>query len=243
MKKAATRIVFGLCLSAISAGIAAPAKALSFTVTTGQAAPGGEMNQGAFSEEPGVETITFNGFATGDLMPTTVGIASFSNIEETEIRQNGFAPGLCSPTAPCTFPDGGSNNESSYLSVGTDGSTTLTFSKALDYLGFNYGFADAANLTTILKQGTQTLGSFTAEDFFGSVSGNTSNQDHGYINLFADGMLFDTIVFEEDGNGRFEIDNIAYREEIPTPALLPGLIAMGAASVRKRRGELSTEES
>lgn len=253
MKKPLTRLFFSISISfaGLAVGMAAPAKALTFTVTTGQPAPGGETNQGAFSEEANVQTIDFNEFADGSAPPATVGIATFTDGTEAIIRNdsskpNNFAPGLCDSTtglAPCSFDFGKSNNESSYLSVGsTAGSITVSFSKALDYLGFNYGFSDASNLTAILKNGTTTLREFNESDFFSELG--DSSQSHGYINLFAGDDPFDTVIFASVNNaGRFEVDNIAYKEKVPTPALLPGLLGMGAAALRRRKRAAESPEA
>ncbi|PZO21126.1 MAG: hypothetical protein DCF25_05630 [Leptolyngbya foveolarum] len=58
-------------------------------------------------------------------------------------------------------------------------------------------------------------------------------EDSAYVDLVAglNGSIT-SVVWEKSGNGRFKIDNIGV---VPTPALLPGLIGMGVAALRKRK--------
>jgi len=126
-------------------------------------------------------------------------------------------------------------------SQGNVGAVGFTFDapQRLGYLGFFLANNTSPNEIVAFFRGNQLLQSFTGSDFLaGAGTGN-------YINFFASNssQFFDRVLFIRDlaDTDAFRIDNLAYQAApIPTPALLPGLLAFGASVLRKRKAE-STE--
>jgi hypothetical protein len=104
-----------------------------------------------------------------------------------------------------------------------DGDTPPTFTGVGTVVFSAY---DAANV--LLATVTRTLGD-------GLVAGETAEDSiFSYTNRAGIG----SIKIEMPNSGDWEVDNLAYSAvAVPTPALLPGLIGMGLAFWRKRKGE------
>ena len=222
------KILFAATATAMSVALAGPAQAINFTVTNGTTGPLGETNLGGFSEESDVTTIDFN----DGLLPTTVGLATFTATGDVNISADGFAPRLCNiDPAPCneTSPESFAN-DSNYLAIFEPGSVQIDFAEELDYFGFNFGFADIDNLIAVFSLDGEEIGSFREDDLFGSVD----SEDSGYINFFADGTNFDQVVFTQTGGGGFEIDNIAYKQAVPEPTSILSFLALSSLAVAKK---------
>jgi hypothetical protein len=82
---------------------------------------------------------------------------------------------------------------------------------------------------------TQLTNSFGAQSQFGTASFNVALGDTFGFEV----QTIDNVV----GSATATISNFSAPEPIPTPALLPGLIGMGVAALRKRKGEALAEAS
>lgn len=116
-------------------------------------------------------------------------------------------------------------------------SVRLNFSQSQGFLGLFWAIPNAnSSITFNTASGNQT---FTATDLglgFGLAQGR-------YINFFATtpGDIFSSVVLSQNaGVDFFAVRNVAY-QAIPTPALLPGLLAVGAGLLRKRKAEAEAE--
>ncbi|WP_231932998.1 PEP-CTERM sorting domain-containing protein [Geminocystis sp. NIES-3708] len=223
--------------SILSLGFSSNALAISFNLSTGQGTPnsGTLGNQGAFTTKSGTTTIDFNSLSLGALSdPYTEGIATFDTTSPiVDIRNDGFAPGFCTTTAPCSNAGVPVANSSNYLAIfqsnGNNGEVGISFSKDISYLGFNWGFADADNTTALFYNNGSPIASFTATQIFGSVD----SEETGFVEF--SGGIFDKVVFSQVGGGGFEIDNLAY-QQVPEPLTILGSgLALGFGTLFKRK--------
>ncbi len=194
--------------------ISQPASAISVN-TGGIASP----NNGLISSYGGVTTLNFNSDPLG---PRSGG----GNIV------NGSTSTYASPPG----------DTSNYLTVGSNGSETATLDLGglKGYFGLFVGSLDTYNTIEFINTIAGTSKAFTG-GMVAALTGtpSTGNQSVGvYYNFFGDSNsdLFNKVELSSTSPA-FEVDNIATRTAIPTPALLPGLIGMGVAAWRKRRGE------
>ncbi len=134
------------------------------------------------------------------------------------------------------------------LQIGTSnrsGEVTFTFDdlRGMGYLGFylpNLSDSNfkAATITFYSKALGTALPAVTLSALQG-VSGPGN-----YFNFFVNNNneIFNKVVFAGStrNDDKFVIDNLAY-QAIPTPALLPGLLALGAGLLRKRNAEADAD--
>jgi len=128
------------------------------------------------------------------------------------------------------FTNAGTNPgcTTNFLSESSGQSTTLTFSQPVDYVGFVWGTPDGYN-TFQIYNGTTLLGSYTG-------SAVTNN----YMNFFASGQNFTSVVFSSTGCC-FETTDLSYQLAAVTGAPEPDtfflpVIAGGAwFALRKMR--------
>lgn len=73
-----------------------------------------------------------------------------------------------------------------------------------------------------------------------AFSGET-DEDSIFEYFFAGGI--GAIEIGMPNSGDWEVDNLTYSAEVPTPALLPGLIGLGVGMWRKRKGEQLEQSS
>ncbi len=113
--------------------------------------------------------------------------------------------------------------------------------KGMGYLGFSLVARpnnSSQALITFLRQG-QVIRSFGVDTLLSKAgSGN-------YFSFFVtkDSDIFDQVRFIDNSQGNNQaliIDNLAY-QAIPTPALLPGLLALGAGLARKKKAQAEAE--
>lgn len=201
----------------------APAHALTFTTTLGST-----------SLESGVTNVTFDSAPSGTITPSyTEGLATYTG---GAIVKNGSS-GQYAPPAP--------NNGTNYLTLGgtvpsASSPVEINFAKALNYFGLHWGSVDAYNEISFFKGLTQVGSTYTGTNILTGANGDQTPPGSRYVNFFADsGESFNRIVLTSSAPA-FESDNHAYRA-IPTPALLPGLIALGVGVMRKRKGETAAE--
>ena len=136
-----------------------------------------------------------------------------------------------------------------YLSTGgTNQSTPVTFQfkyPIISTFGFLWGSIDNYNSISFFKQG-KFLTSFTGDQIFSSANGDQSVKGTHFVNFKGNSMVpeddyFDKVVLAS-GQAAFEIDDVRYTE-VPTPALLPGLVGIGVAALRKRKQAGEAQEA
>lgn len=148
---------------------------------------------------------------------------------------------------------GNNNPNNRFVLLGRGGSfggeATFTFNVpnlGLDYLGFTWGgdrdgdsvqffFGDDLNAAPIAT--------FTGADINGLNGVDDGSAEFITFEAENPSDIWDRVVFfEGDTSGSFRIDNLAYRQ-VPTPALLPGLIGMGVAAFRKKQQQPECAEA
>lgn len=116
--------------------------------------------------------------------------------------------------------------------LSSPGTVVFEFLKDQRFLGFDWLRPNGNETVSFFDAGGGFLNSFTAASLnvtstryvgFGLSDGETPWRSVAFIDPTA-------------GINTFEVDNFSY-SNVPTPALLPGLIGIGAAAWRKRRKE------
>jgi hypothetical protein len=198
--------------------IAQPASAIS--VNTGGTTL---LNNGLISSYGGVTTLDFNTDSLG-------GRIGGGTIVNGSVSGQYAAP---------------PNDTSNYLAVLGGKTAQFDLGGLKGYFGLFVGSLDTFNTIEFINTVAKTSQAFTGTQVaFSTGTPATGDQTKGvYYNFFGDNNsdLFNTVKLSSSQNA-FEVDNIATRAAIPTPALLPGLIGMGVAAWRKRKGE-SAEQS
>ena len=232
--------------AALALATAAPAQALSFNLVSGVPYFGNPA-LGPVTDRSPANVFDFNSLSPGSFIGASRNGTTLAATGDVQVYQNAilptgsnqnYAPPSCAPgAAPCSTPNGQSTNTSNYLSIGTGGSLTATFSKAAKYVGFAWGYADSRD--SVVVNFLDSLGNEQSQEFTDAIFGN--QEDSAYIDIFGDsGERITQVIWSKSGNGRFEIDNIAV---VPTPALLPGLIGMGVVALRKRKQTGEAQEA
>ncbi|WNZ27289.1 PTPA-CTERM sorting domain-containing protein [Leptolyngbya sp. NK1-12] len=206
----------------------------------------------AVAAEP-VRAISFGVSPDGNQFTTTVAGATtltFSDVATPSASPINYTKGLASYSGNGRFVAGSiggryaepPNNQPAYLTLGAGqepGPVRIDFSTALNYFGLYWGSIDSFNSISFFSQG-KLLKTIVGSDIRNPANGNQQLTGARFVDFFADaGKSFDRIDLISS-SAAFESDNHAYRA-VPTPALLPGLIAMGAAALRKRKGEQSEQ--
>ena len=121
-----------------------------------------------------------------------------------------------------------SDNGNTLLLLGFNSNTTLEFSFAnpLVYFGVRMLNPDLPGSIRFFGTGGEQIGSAIS---FASVVG-----DGNYFNFNAP-LISERFTRVAITGSLVALDDVAYR--VPTPALLPGLVGMGAAALRKRKQE------
>jgi hypothetical protein len=203
--------------------------------------------------------INFNALPNNSAVPTTPTTLATSPTNGDVTIANIDTPAIYTNALP-VFSGG-----ERYLAVGSgfeasqEGVVRLDFDapRGLGYFGLFWGspgnndsirftLRDAVgNLSTVSYTAVQIFASTGVTGLNGILDSNDGRTRPGrYVNFFStnNGPNANKViesVFLEDSGGRsflrsFQVDNIAY-EAIPTPALLPGLLGLGASLWNKRR--------
>lgn len=139
-------------------------------------------------------------------------------------------------------------DDTPYLALGASqepGPVKLSFKRPfVSTFGFLWGSVDTYNSVSFGRgNATQTFSGQDIANFIGGIAnGNQGSNNTFFVNFIADNEAdyFDSVTFRSDfgsvdnPQAAFEIDDIRYTE-VPTPALLPGLVGMGVAALRKRK--------
>jgi len=133
-----------------------------------------------------------------------------------------------------------------YLSLGGDGQpspVTIALGSLKRYFGLYVGSIDSYNSFTFFNGSDQVGSSLNGNQLAALVglpaNGNQGINGAGYAE-FSDNIGFDKIVLASS-RAALESDNHAFSTNVPTPALLPGLIGMGVAALRKRKNEAAEQ--
>lgn len=132
-----------------------------------------------------------------------------------------------------------------YFSLGGSGQSspvTLKFKyPIISNFGFLWGSIDSYNTISFLK-GDNLIQSFTGSNISDPANGRQDASGTAYVNFLASAdSYFDTVKFESTSPA-FEFDDVRYTE-VPTPALLPGLVGIGVAALRKRKKAGEAQEA
>jgi len=211
--------------------ISQPASAI--TVNTGGTTVTNEGQVSNLTGDPTLTTLNFN----NDTLGARAGGGSIVSGNFT-IANGDLADRYAAPPG----------DTSKYLTIGSFTQPDFaTFDLGGDkgYFGLFVGSLDTFNSIEFFRNGVSKLvldGVEIAKRT--GVSANGDKKVGVYYNFFGENNsdVFDKVKLGSTGIA-FEVDNIAYRKAIPTPALLPGLIGMGVAAWRKRKGEAAQSEA
>jgi hypothetical protein len=180
----------------------------------------------------------FSVTTSSGLTSSTPGVTSTIDFNSGSLPANYSGGGVVSGSVPAQYaaPAGVTT---SYLSLGGSAQpspVTIALGGLYDYFGLYWGSVDGYNSIQFLNAGT-AIASFTGSQIPGVSTDGTQSS---YVNFLAGaGEAFDTIVLRSD-IAAFESDNHSFRA-VPTPALLPGLLALGASLRRKRQQAAAAE--
>jgi hypothetical protein len=193
---------------------------------------------------PGTTLVTFDSSPPGTI-PSPSGL-TFGPDGNTANYQGGA---IVQGSAAGQYRAPGSDNPSilddttQYLTLGgTDPSApspvTLSFQQPLHVLSFLWGSVDSYNSVAFYKPGAvapfQTVTGTDLASLLGLNTPQTFYNIDKYVAFWANpGEYFDKVVLSSS-QAAFETDDYQYRA-VPTPALLPGLIAFGAGLLRRKQ--------
>ncbi len=220
---------------ALVAGVGTAAAAVlptqAFTISAGSPLSSGLINFSSFTPTAGAipsAANTVNGFtdgiATYGATPTSDGVVVSGN------RANVYA----APTGS-TGP---------YLTIGSlaprPADVDITFNKLMDGFGLLWGSIDTFNSITFFTQGAGAI-TYTGTQVGAALGITPNGRTTSYVTFNAENAdQFFTGVRLASSGVAFESDNHSYRI-VPTPALLPGLIGMGVAALRRKKDETAEE--
>jgi hypothetical protein len=198
-------------VSATGVAIAQPAQALTMTRTT---------------QAPQVVNTGFS----------TVSLDFSSNVNANTFNTSSTVLGPAGNTVTLRGFAGGDvpqgpriNNGVLALRGNANPSVTFQFSDYLAYFSVQFlSFGTSTNSVIQLFRDNASVGSFTSADLLGL----TGSGDYFNFSENAVASRFNRVVIS---GTNVSVDNVAYR--VPTPALLPGLVGMGVAALRKRQQE------
>ena len=169
--------------------------------------------QGVNTNALGLATETFdsqsagstsnNGFGHGDFVDLVLG-ATFTGSGDAGVVNGSSAV----TAAPFVGPSPGQTDATNYLSIGANGTETITFAAEQNVFGLYWGSVDSFNTVTFYD-GANLVASYTGADvsplFANGNQGSFSS--NAYVE-FSDLPTFDKVVLATGGNA-FEIDNIS----------------------------------
>lgn len=204
-----------IALSTATLLASAPAQALSFAVSTGS---------GPVDSWLGQPTSVITGFP--QLAPTEP--PSQAVVTSTNTALNGTATLISGPRSIYqTTADGFNVGQG----TGSASTVTLQFERALSFIGFRWNSPSVGDRVELIVNGV----------IQGFNSASLDLTDGRYVSFSADpGESITGIMFMQAGTGTFQVRDVAYA--VPTPALLPGLVAMGVGMLRKRKAETAVTE-
>lgn len=210
-------------VSAVITTVANSVQALNLTIGGTPAIDGSGMT----TNVPGASVINFNGGTATD--PNGIATYSGSTIVTGTTNQHATPFGDSTP----------------YLTVGPNpqiSPITISFNQLMNYFGLYWGSVDSYNIieffngtTSVGKLQPTVFSNIANSNMLTPVTGDQGEAGSKYVNFSSTrpSDYFNKVVLTSSNQFAFESDNHAYRT-IPTPALLPGVIALGTAAWRKR---------
>ncbi|MEA5448626.1 PTPA-CTERM sorting domain-containing protein [Leptolyngbya sp. CCNP1308] len=194
---------------------------------------------GTSTSVTGTTTIDFSGAPLGPSSYTENGVTYSGS---GSFVQGGVSGQFAAP--PTQLPDY-DNANNTYLTLGgtaEPGPVTITLPGLSNYFGLYWASVDAYNFIEFFKEGV-SVGIFDGNDVIGGANGDQQVGGARYVNFTSSSALnyFDSIKLTST-SAAFESDNHAFRE-VPTPALLPGLIGLGVAALRRKQNEAVEENA
>jgi VCBS repeat-containing protein len=181
------------------------------------------LGPGVNTNSLGLHTETFdsqtagsasnNGFGYGDFFSSALG-ATFTGSGDAGVVNGSSTVSA----APFVGPLPGQADTTNYLSIGANGTETITFAAEQDVFGLYWGSVDSFN-TINFYNGTQLVGSYTGAEISPLFSnGNQGSfSSNGYVE-FPDLAPFNKVVLATGDVNAFEIDNIsAGFHQLPGP--------------------------
>ena len=203
-------------MATITLAAAKPAQAISFSVG------GGPVDDSSL--------VDFEGL-TPDILGAGEELIDFGDGNASV--ESGTA--IIASLAGTLFPPAG-------FPVLSPGTIRFDFDRSQRFIGFNWFSPNALNRVEFLDDGGNVFDSFTATDIGLPLVSlfDPSSIVGDYVSFTADNSsdVWSSVRFVDPNAGfaTFSFDNVSYAN-VPTPALLPGLIGMGVAAMRKRRSE------
>lgn len=155
-------------------------------------------------------------------------------------------PGASQVLFPFSATPAGSTGK--YLTV-AGSNATFSFDQSQKYFGLLWGSIDADTaLDNVIEffNGATSVAKLSGLDIVNAIQGTplavTPGDRTRYVEFYKTdftGNFFNKVVLTNSGGNYFEVDNVAY--QVPTPALLPGLIGLGVAALRKRKQQAKQE--
>jgi len=168
----------------------------------------------------GLSTETFDGLSTGSSSNNGAGKGNFQSAALgatfSASGNAGIVIGSSSVTAaPFVGPSSGHQDTTKYLSIGGNGSETITFASEKNAFGLYWGSLDSYN-TIKFYDGTKLVASYTGAEISPLFpNGNQGSfASNGYVE-FSGLQPFDKVVLGSTSNA-FEIDNIS-AGTVPAP--------------------------
>ncbi len=168
-----------------------------------------------------------NGDGHGNFTSTALG-ATFSGSGHA-----GVVNGSSSVTAaPFIGPSPGHADTTNYLSIGANGSETITFATEQDQFGLYWGSVDSFN-TIKFYDGSTLVASYSGADIAPLLANGSqgSFSSNGYVE-FSDLPAFTKVVLASGSSNAFEIDNISAGDShIHLAAPITGTITVNDADI------------
>jgi hypothetical protein len=175
-------------------------------------------------------------------LPTVIDFNSFSNNSSVLTTSTLIAPDTGNGQAFIQLISGAAKYQGNQLNIGTSGnnspggivSFTFDGTKGQGYFGLQWQNPTVDEVISFYS-GNSLIQSFTGTQVADQAIGNGGN----YYNFIVtnNSEIFNRVdlaqVNPPNGND-FQVDNVAY-QQIPTPALLPGIMGIGAGIWKKRR--------
>jgi fibronectin-binding autotransporter adhesin len=169
---------------------------------------------GVITNSLGLPTETFNEVSAGSASNNGHGHGNFTssalNAEFTASGNagvtNGGSSGVSAP--PFVGPGEGHQDTTNYLSIGANGSETITFATEQNTFGLDWGSVDSSNKIEFYN-GDKLVASYTGADVAPLLASGDQGSfaANGYVE-FKDLALFNKVVLSSSTNA-FEVDNIS----------------------------------
>jgi VCBS repeat-containing protein len=171
------------------------------------------LDQGVNTNSIGLATETFDSLPSGASSNNGAGTGNFHsailNATFSASGNAGVVSGSFDEVTGAPFVGPGNADTTNYLSIGADGTETITFATVENTFGFYWGSVDSYN-TIKFYHGTTLVAGYTGADVSplfadGNLGSFSSN---GYVEFSGIGS-FDKVVLATGDTNAFEIENIS----------------------------------